>query len=340
MQPKWLTAQLEEFTFQSDFQSSMSETIHEELQIVERIGIEYSARLGNDVMRSQDTFERLKQDQQARLDLFKRQEHQANLTFQERESELLNAEDAVEETLQEQQFWEDQQAKANRWLTATKSRLNAANSELATAQSVVASATNEYNSAESAYNFARAQKIREYAGTDSKGNAQYRYVQNPAHAERARMDSARASLQNAKTRENNAIIEVNAAQREKKKAQNQVEGSAAAVKDTLHAEKSATSSLSSAQDAKSHTKDALHSLEKIFSLLELINETLVALERCVERQNACQNKLQQHNGNIINTLNKNEQSREELSYEVYKIRQVLTDKIKLLTVFDRPIFMG
>ena len=340
MQPKWLIAQLEEFGFQSYFQSSMSETIRKELLVVESIGVEHSARLDNDVLRLYNLFKSLKRDQQERLEIFRRQEQQTELTFEERTSELLNAENAVDETAQEQKFWQSQFNKAQNWLSSTESRLDIAQSELVVAQRRVASAQSEYNSAVSAYNYASSQQIRVYAGRDRDGNDKYRYEQNPANAERARMNAAQSSLSTAESRQGVAISAVNAAKREKEKAVKQVNGASAAVNDTNNAKKNANSSLTSAQEAKSHTNNAKTSLETICSVLEVISDNLLALENCIERQSVCQHQLKQNNESIISTLNNNDQVREELSYEVYKIRQALEDKINLLAVFDRPIFMG
>lgn len=340
MQPKWLIAQLEEFSFLSQSQGALSDDIHKELILTESHGVEHTNRFDSDTHRFGVLYEQLIQDHRERWDSYERRYDHTLRTLDERESERIGAEDALEQTKMHQSFWRNQLSRAQDWKSRARKRVNDATEALNIAERSLSAAQSDYNSAKSNYDYARSQTIREYVGTDSKGNAQYRTRQNPATAELHAMNAAHAVLQRARSVEKAARIELNSARAEYAEATTQVQGSEYAVSDMETARKHSCSALSSAEDAKNNTLNAKFTLDDERRFLEQMDDILSSIESCVYSQQNCQRELHQHNTKALMALRNNEYIQDDLSYEIYKIRYALENKANLLSAFDAPVFLG
>ncbi|WP_163392553.1 hypothetical protein [Enterovibrio norvegicus] len=340
MQPRWLIARLEEFSFLSQSQSALSDEVRKVLGLTESHGAEHTNRLDNDVHRFTALYEQLMDEQRERWDSHERRYQQTVRTLDERDQELTQAQSELEETKNYQDFWQNQLTRACNWESRARTRLESAKRELRSAEQRTLSAEQDYRSAKANYDYASSQTIRVYVGQDSRGNAQYEHRRNPATAERHAMNAAHGRLQTAREEERRAKSECNAARNEYKEACDQVNGSMSAVSDMEVATKHSYSALSSAEDAKTNTLNAKYSLDEERRILEQMDDTLKSIESCVNSQQNCQCELHQHNSMALTTSRNNEQIQEDLVFEIYKIRYALENKANLLAAFDAPVFLG
>lgn len=340
MQPKWLIAQLEEYSFLSQSQNALSDEVCNVLSSNEKNGVEHSNRLDNDVYRFGALYEHLMDMQRERWDSHERRYQQTNRILEDREQELMASQTLLEKTKQRLSFWESQLTKAQTWESRAGERVTAAEGRVYRAKVAREHSESVYNQAKATYAHASSQKIREYVGRDSKGNPQYRYVPNPAIAERHAMDMANSKLQMAIAEEMQAESELNSARNELLRATRQVNGSRSAVCDMGISIKHAYSSLSNAEDAKTNSLTAKYMLDEERRTLQQMDDILKGIETCVHHQLNCQRDLHQQNGMALGVLRNNEQSQNDLVYEIYKLRYALENKANLLHAFDAPVFLG
>ncbi|OLQ85147.1 hypothetical protein BIY21_19345 [Vibrio ponticus] len=340
MQPRWLIAQLEEFSFLSQSQSVLSDEVRKVLTLTESHGVEHTNRLDSDVHRFAVLYAELMDEQRIRWDRHERNYQQTARTLDEREKELTQAQLDLESTKKSHSFWQNQLAQAQNWKSRAHKRVTSAEYDLDQAERKTRAAESDYRSAKSNYDYARSQMIQVYVGKDSRGNAQYEYRRNPATAELHALNAASSRLDSARSQEQVARQELSAAREEYSRASHQVEGSMSAVADMEVAKKHSYSALSSAEDAKTNTLNARYSLDEERRVLEQMDDILNSIESCVFSQQNCQRELHQHNSVANTALRNNEQIQEDLVYEIYKVRYALENKANLLAAFDAPVFLG
>ncbi|WP_318520678.1 hypothetical protein [Photobacterium leiognathi] len=340
MQPKWLIAQLEEYSFLSQSQNALSDEVCRVLSSNEKNGVEHSNRLDNDVYRFGALYEHLMDMQRERWDSHERRYQQTNRILEDREQELMASQTQLSNTQNNESFWESQLAKAQSWKSRASERVSAAESRAYHAKAERERSQSVYNRAKAEYDYASSQMIRVYVGRDSKGNPEYRYERNPAAEERRAMNAAHSKLQSAIIEEKDAECELIAARDELFDASRQVEGSQSAVRDMTIAIKHAYSSLSNAEDAKTNSLTAKYMLDEERRTLQQMDDILKGIETCVHHQLNCQRDLHQQNGMALGVLRNNEQSQNDLVYEIYKLRYTLENKANLLHAFDAPVFLG
>ncbi|KDM89867.1 hypothetical protein [Photobacterium galatheae] len=340
MQPRWLIAQLEEYSFLSQSHRALSDEVRKVLTLTENHGVEHTNRLDSDVYRFTVLYEQLMQAKRERWDSYEHRYKQTAIALEERDQELTEAQTDLERTKEHQSFWQNQLSLARNWKARAQSRVENAKQALRIAEHNRISAESSYHSAKAAYEYARAQKISVYVGKDSDGRDVYESRPNPATAERHAMNSAYSSLQSAISEESLAKSELNAARNEYAQASHQVEGSLTAVADMEVATRHAYSALTNAEDAKTNTLHARYTLDEERRILEEMDDTLKGIENCVSSQQSCQRDLHQQNTKALTTLRHHEQIQDDLVYEIYKIRYALENKVNLLAAFDAPVFLG
>ena len=340
MQPKWLIAQLNEFIYVSQYQRLLSDEMHKSIRLVETYGLEHSSRLDSDVYRCITLLEEIKEQQHERWALFNRRKNETEDTFNKRITELEQVSSTLHNVKVRGIFWDSQLSKAKGWESRARERVADAEASLRSAESNESSAEYCYDAACRAYASASSKTIRVYVGRDRHGNNQYEERPNPAHRERAVMESAKRALSAARTATIVAQSRLSEAHSEHGRAMNQVSGTLNAISDMSSAIRRASLSLSSAEDAKLQTQNSRYSLEHEQSILECMDSVISSIETCIASQKNCQAEVHGNNAYAFGVLRKNEACKDNLSYEVYKSRYAIDNKTALLTAFDAPVFLG
>ncbi|MGL6312761.1 hypothetical protein [Vibrio sp. WXL103] len=340
MQPRWLISLLDEYGFQGHYYAANADDMVNDTQYTEVLGVEHSQRLSNDYLASRHFFETLQGDQKRRLYEQEKQDQQIRTVLNTNAKLLDKTEAQVNAINAELNEWCRQYdlscawvARANNWVANARRALSSAQGRLSAAEAQV-------SSCQSAYSAARSQTISVPSGKDSQGNTTYRSVPNPATAELAALESARAVRDAAYIEVTNCQAELDSALADLSQAERQKAGSECAINDCRSALKIGSDSVRIAEVAMSYGKGASTVLNQKAAVLAEIDGLLDVMEECVERQLACTTRLNGVNDNAQVAMRGVEQSRSDLVYQMHNLTHAIVEKTELLNAFDQPIFVG